>query len=238
MKLRFVKSPLAATNFHGFFRPAAGFALRSAGLTLIDVLIVIVTLGLLIVFALTRVTTRCVPASRISCVNNLKQVGLAARMWSADHGNVFPWSVSMNSNGVKEIAMSGNVAAIFLRMTNELSSPNILSCPNDAKRKRESDFWKLANSNISYFIGLDADEHIPQTILSGDRNISGGIVTSNRVMVIRSTNLMRWGTDIHGHAGNIGLGDGSVQQVNDTWLQSQVRSQATNGVAVARLAFP
>src|SRR5207249_4582572 len=155
-----------------------------------------------------------------------------------DHDDLFPWSIAMSSNGVKEIATSGNVAALLLSMSNELNSPKILYCPTDAKRKREADFSKLSNNNLSYFIGLDADETMPQTILSGERNISGGVFTSNRVMEVRATNVLAWGKDMHVHNGNIGLGDGSVQQMTDISLQRQVLSQATNAVKVARFALP
>src|SRR5204863_8248263 len=112
-----------------------------------------------------------------------------------------PWNVSVQSNGVKELALSGNVAALFLAMSNELSSPKILTCPTDRARTRVRAFSMLWNGNISYFVGLDADQTKPQTILFGDRNVSGGIFTTNRVMEIRSTNVLVWGKDIHQHKG-------------------------------------
>ena len=150
----------------------------------------------------------------------------------------------MSTNGVKELATSGNVAALFRSMSNELNNPKTLNCPSDTRRKRESDFSKLSNKNISYFVGLDADETKPQTILSGDRNISGGLFVSNRVMEVRITNVLVWGADIHIHAGNIGLGDGSVCQANNVGLQKQVTAHHlsfTNGgmaVPAARFALP
>src|SRR5438309_1370904 len=87
----------------------------------VEVTIVLGCVALLVVLATTGVITVTKPQSaRTRCMHNLKQIGLAALQWSADHGDdnlvVFPWTVSMRSNGVREIATSGNVAALFRAM--------------------------------------------------------------------------------------------------------------------------
>ena len=218
-------------------------ALRSdharGGFGALDVLIVVATLALLAVVALFGIPQRShVSHSRITCINNLKQMGLAARMWAGDNGGVFPWTVSVSSNGVREPVLSGNLAdGIYLSMSNECGTPKILWCPYDLKRTKEPVWANLKNRNISYFIGLDADETKPQTILSGDRNLSGGVFTSNRIMEVRATNVLVWGADIHRRCGNIGMGDGSAQQVTDLTLQNQASNQAQI-LSVARFAFP
>jgi hypothetical protein len=211
---------------------------RNAG-GVLELMIVVATLALLVVLVLAEFPRRShVSRCRIHCINNLKQMGLAARMWAGDNGGVFPWAVSTSSNGVRELVLAGDVAtALFLSMSNECGTPKILWCPNDLKRTKEADWAKLNNGNISYFIGLDADETKPQTILSGDRNLAGGIFTSNRIMEVRATNVLVWGADIHRHCGNIGLGDGSAQQVSDTTLQNQASNQA-QAIPLARFAFP
>ena len=155
-------------RYSSLYRSIGGFGA-------LEVLIVVATIALFAVVLLSGIAVRSSPKSaRIACINNLKQIGLAVRMWSADNGDVFPWAAPISSNGVKELAFSGNVAALFLSMTNEILSSKILTCPSDSKRNRETNWVKLSNKNISYFIGLDVDERKPQTILSGDRNISGG----------------------------------------------------------------
>jgi hypothetical protein len=123
-------------------------------------------------------------------------------------------------------------------MSNELNSPSVLFCPTDRARTPATNWSTLANTNISYFVGLDADGTQPQSILSGDRNISGGVLTSNRIMEFRATNVLTWGQDMHVGVGNIGLGNGSVQSVSENGLQSQMLSRATNGLKVARFAVP
>jgi hypothetical protein len=213
---------------------------REAG-AVIDTLIVIATIVLAVVFlAMPLRSRRSSRAPRINCVSNLKQAALAARMWSNDHCDLFPWKVPMSSNGVLEFATSGDVAAIFRSMSNELNTSKVLTCPADSTRKREPDFAKLRNKNISYFIGLDSNEAKLQTILFGDRNILGGLIGSNRVMTVTSTNRMLWGSDIHQNAGNVALSDGSAQQLSISGLKRQFQfhidtSGATNS---PRFAFP
>ena len=124
-----------------------------------------------------------------------------------------------------EFALSGDIARILLPMSNELSTPKILRCPTDEKRRIETTFAALQTRNMSYFIGLDADETMPQTVLSGDRNVRGGLIISNRVMIVSSASKIVFGSDIHQNAGNIGLGDGSAQQVNQVGLHRQILSQ-------------
>src|SRR5206468_5670423 len=80
---------------------------------ILEVLIVTATLALLIVVAVPMLSRPTVRGRRIQCVNNLKQVGLAARLWSNDHSEVFPWDASVESNGIKEISFSGDLAALY-----------------------------------------------------------------------------------------------------------------------------
>jgi hypothetical protein len=74
---------------------------------------------------------------------------------------------------------------------------------------------------MSYFISTNADETKPQTILSGDSNMSRDNFASDT-----DANGVTWGTGVHVRAGNVGLGDGSVQQMTDTKLQQQIIAEA------------
>jgi len=170
------------------------------GMTLIDVLIVIATLaiaaGLLLPF-LARSRSR---SARIGCVNNLKQVGLGFRMWSQDHGDQFPWNVAITNGGTLELVTNGNALPHFLIATNELNSPKILACPNDPDRSRIAAWESLSLSNISYLIGLNADETKPMTILSGDRTLSTNGVARSGPLVVQNATKVNWAPGIHGAA--------------------------------------
>src|SRR5258705_6914438 len=143
--------------------------------------------GLAVLWPMLTPRTGC-RSPRINCVSNLKQVGLAMRMWANDNDDKFPWQVSCETNGTLEVAESPEVFRHFLAVSNELSSPKVLACSSDMKVSRESDWTKLNNGHLSYFVGLDANDGFQQTILSGDRNITGGVPASNGIVRFGATN--------------------------------------------------
>ena len=44
---------------------------------------------------------------QLSCVNNLKQIGLAFRTWALDNDGQFPFNVSTNAGGTREFCAVG-----------------------------------------------------------------------------------------------------------------------------------
>ncbi|HLP77983.1 MAG TPA: type II secretion system protein [Candidatus Paceibacterota bacterium] len=205
-------------------------------LTWIDVLTVVAVLLFLAAFMLPRLVRP--PDHRvhaISCVNNLKQVGLAARIWSGDNGDQFPMSVSTNQGGSMELALAGNAAFTFEVMSNELSTPKVLVCVNDPTRNVASDFHRLSRTNISYFVGVDATETNASMLLFGDRNITNSTRLHGGLLELTDSKPSGWTGEIHQNAGNIALSDGSVQQLSTAGLREAVRS---TGVVTNRLAVP
>ena len=94
----------------------------------------------------------------------------------------------------------------FRAASNELGSPKILACPKDSGKTPASDFNKFDNRNISYFISFYADEGQPETILSGDRNLSTtGVALGSGVFTLTSSDTVGWTPAIHNNAGNVGL---------------------------------
>ncbi len=86
-------------------------------------------------------------AESTRCVNNMKQIGLAFRIWSNDNNDHFPND--------------------FISMTNELSTWKVLQCPSD-KSHNVSSWADVAAGNISYrrvSSGPDADETHPNVVL-------------------------------------------------------------------------
>ncbi len=134
-------------------------------------------------------------------------------MWSNEHADHFPWSVPQSNGGTFEFAMSTQVWRHFQVPSNELNSPKILVCPADSARRLANSFIPpVSNANISYFVGLDADATKPQTILSGDRNLSTNTSIFSGVVTFQAGGITRWAPGIHREGGNIGLGDVSAQQ--------------------------
>jgi len=145
---------------------------RSAGFTVLELLFLIATLMVAVTLAMPQSSHGCeARASRISCVSNLKQIGLAYRMWTNEHEERFPMELSVAEGGTKELAAKGLPFSSFTIISNELNNPKPLQCPDDKKRIRATNFQQLTIKNISYFLGLDATRMNPATILSGDRNL-------------------------------------------------------------------
>jgi hypothetical protein len=83
-------------------------------------------------------------ADMIKCVNNMKQIGLAARIWAGDHNDIYP--------------------SDFITMTNELNTPLILKCPADKSRKT-LDWSDVAAGRISYqMLAPGVDDRNPNVV--------------------------------------------------------------------------
>ena len=170
------------------------------------------------------------------CRNNLQQVGLTFRIWANDHEDRFPFA-STNVDGSLAWVNSPEVFRHYQVMSNELVTPKILTCRADMARSPATNFADFSNANLSYFVGLDAREDAPNSILSGDRNINGGTLSNGFLRVLSADSAAEWTKEIHQNAGNIGLGDGSVQQVTAVQLRRQIASATTNR-SFLRLAVP
>jgi competence protein ComGC len=202
--------------------------------TLTELLVVVACVVLLAAILLPAIAKRYAMSSRADCQNNLKQIGLAYRTWEGDYSDKYPAHVLQADGGVQEAA--SNAYRSFQVMSNELNNPRIVVCPMDDARQPGSNFTHFDNQNVSYFVGLDSDETKPVMLLSGDRNlITNGVPVVPGLVVIRSGDKVEWSGTMHKFMGNIGLADGSVQQVSSASLQKLFQQSGTN---VNRLAMP
>jgi prepilin-type processing-associated H-X9-DG protein len=209
---------------------------RPAAFTLTEFMVVAALLAVLVVFLLPRLY-RPPRSPRLNCVNNLKMIGLSFRLWALDNGDKFPMQVSVTNGGTMELAGRGDVYPHFLVMSNELNTPKVLLCLADRKRQAAASFAAgLANSNLSYFVGLDAEESSPQMLLSGDDCLAVGGKPVKPGLLLLSTNAATaWTKSRHNRQGNVGLADGSVMALDTPGLQ---RALVHAGIATNRLAMP
>ena len=158
------------------------------------------------------------------------------------------------------ITGSRGVSMMFLVMSNELSTPKILFCPAEYEssyRQASSSFAGsqigTANNvlytndlNVSYGLGVDAQETSPQMFLTVDHNLGGnGNPPTAAFCTAPQTyapSFAVWlGTNFtanmgpaflanqHDKQGNIGLGDGSVQGWSRSRFQDALKNTGDTG---------
>src|SRR5580658_5695752 len=106
---------------------------KKHGFTLVALLVIIAVIALLAAMLLPALAAAKRKAQRINCVNNLKQCGLAFRIWEGDNGDKMPMAVSTANGGTEEFAAGADTFRHFQVMSNELSTPKILVCPADTR---------------------------------------------------------------------------------------------------------
>ena len=208
-----------------------------AAFTLPEVSVIICVMVILSGMGFATLAKQRIKSGRMRCTTNLKNLGLAFRTGATDSVNGFPMSISTNRGGTKECIGTGEVFRHFQALANELSTPAILICPLGvgARTKEAANWGVLANSNIDYFVGLDAAETNPSSLLAGDRWLTSNIPVTNHLLVLGTNATLAWQPTRHGDGGNVALGDGSVQGLTTRRLQEQI---PTGTQAPLRLAIP
>jgi prepilin-type processing-associated H-X9-DG protein len=231
---------------------------QGSAFTVVDLLIVITVLLCVMAVILPGLAKARVRKG-ISCNSNLRQVGLAFKTWAIDNTDKFPMQVSVTNGGTMELVKEGNVWPHFMVMSNELSTPKILFCPeeSDGRRKMANGFAPRSASElagarfaaagfadlpltndlrISYFVGVEARDSSPSMLLSGDINLQiDGHPVQHGLRSVWTNSTLVWLKPKHDGHGNVLLADGSVSQIDSKMWPTIL---AGTGVKTNVLAFP
>lgn len=171
--------------------------------------------------------------SKLSCYNNLMQIGVAEKLFELDHGFA-PWGSSTNHEGTFEYSASPEQTfRLFQIQSNCLNALILLICPQDTRQQAAS--WEsLANTNVSYFVGIDSKSDLPTSILGGDRNITP---LSNVILKANESAPLNWikSVGLHGDKGHLIFGDGHVEELDSPGLDNAIQR---TGIATNRFAIP
>lgn len=212
--------------------------------TLIELLVVAAIILIILITAMPTLKGAKVKKNEVQCLNNLRQVVMSYTLWASDHTNLYPWEVSTNAGGSQERIEHGRAVDQFLPLATYLPNPAILVCPADHGRSARNFYFGLDNTNLSYFISLDATITTtpnPATlIIAGDRHLT----YSNQPVgpgIFVSTNfaVLGWQSGFHTNSnqsgGTLAFADGHCEYVRAESLPSIFQRQ---GLTTNRLLLP
>jgi len=179
--------------------------------TFIEMLVVIGVIALVVALLLPALARQKQKAKRLQCTENLKHLGLAFGSQALDSGDGLSTQASTNREGTLGFITNTEAFRYFQAMSNYSSTPNVLVCPADVRAPAKDFGPGFSNTNLSYFVSLDANETYPQMFLFGDRNLTNGLPLQNGLLILTSNSVVSWTHELHNGQGNVAMADGSVQ---------------------------
>jgi prepilin-type N-terminal cleavage/methylation domain-containing protein/prepilin-type processing-associated H-X9-DG protein len=141
--------------------------------------------------------------------------------------------------GIKDFIRNGKNAYELYSITNHGMKRELLVCPSDTSRRHSiyltNSIAVMVDTNISYFVGLDASLSNPNSILAGDRHLqAGGEPIKPGLFTVTPNLSLGWTKELHPsiQKGNILFVDGHVEFSKKPATAFQKQGLGTNHLAV------
>ena len=184
------------------------------GFTLLELLVVLAVIIILLATVLPVDTySSRTKARMISCESNLRQIGVAACVYSRDHQDKSPsegWRVEKD-----DVTGRSDPTNFFLKILAAVPSPRCFWCPLDLGRVAAASPAGLTRSNLSYFVNVDANQtnRASDSVLAGDRCLSvNSKPVSAGVLLVTPGKTVTWTPTAHASGGNFVFADGFTEQ--------------------------
>jgi prepilin-type N-terminal cleavage/methylation domain-containing protein/prepilin-type processing-associated H-X9-DG protein len=131
--------------------------------TLIELLVVIAIIGILAALLLPVLARSKREAYRVTCINNLKQIGIYMQIYTDDNNDIFPAHRNQNvNNNSVAISMTNWWGTTLLALAHTESETNLFHCPELKSTRTDSGItwtWNFDPHFVgygynNYFLGL------------------------------------------------------------------------------------
>lgn len=158
--------------------------------SLIELIVVIAIVGMLAVMAvpeLGRVQDR---AQSVTCVNNLRQIGVAVLSYVGENDNTYPEiepneidPVYDDKNPAEEGTEEFEVKPLYATLEPYGLTTNVLKCPADIRGKGDAIYFNERGSSYQWRITVDGENATAPMVYGGRRGFGVRVAKPSRVTI-------------------------------------------------------